>query len=362
MVALFVAFLSLGTVLFWGLSRGNVNLFGEDSPLAVGPVPTEGMLESEGPVIGATGLERGAATDRLGAAAVTGDEELERVSAVDQLSERAAARRQRLASRSPIWEDVRDGMVGTAAGVAGVAATTQGAEATLGTTLTEAEPEATSSEAIPNIGTIIPSEAAISTPQDAIVFDDVPDGYWAEPYVDALSSRGLIAGYDDNTFRPDQPVTRSEIARILSNTFDLTADKAVLEFSDVEEDYWARESIGEVVRGGFMTGFPDDTFRPNEPVTRTQTFTALVTGLDIKAPTNIQATIDRYADANAIPNWANEKIAAATVGNLVVDYPNVANLNPNEVTTRAELSAIIYQALVGQGVVEPIDSEYIVKP
>ncbi len=367
MVALFVAFLSLGGVLFWGLTRGNLNLFGESSPLAIAPIPTEAAPGDIGSVAGVAGAERVGLDDGLDAAsatAITGDEELSsRRSAVDQLSDRAAARRQRLARRAPIWEDVRDGMVGTAAGVAGVTAATRGADATADTTLGETETAAAgTSTQVPDIGTAIPSEAAISAPQDVIVFNDVPDGYWAEPYIDALSSRGLIAGYDDGTFRPDQPVTRAQIANVVSKTFDLTVDKETLEFSDVASDYWARESIGETVQGGFMTGFPDDTFRPNEPVTRTQTFTTLVTGLGIAAPTNIQATLDRYADANAIPKWANEKIAAATAGSLVVDYPNVTNLNPNEPTTRAELSAIIYQALVGEGVLAPLDSEYLVKP
>ncbi|MGB7484876.1 MAG: S-layer homology domain-containing protein [Phormidesmis sp.] len=366
-VALFVGCLSLGGVLFWGLTRGNMNLFGESSPLAIAPIPTEAAPGDIGSVAGVAGAERVGLDDGLDAAsatAITGDEELSsRRSAVDQLSDRAAARRQRLARRAPIWEDVRDGMVGTAAGVAGVTAATRGADATADTTLGETETAAAgTSTQVPDIGTAIPSEAAISAPQDVIVFNDVPDGYWAEPYIDALSSRGLIAGYDDGTFRPDQPVTRAQIANVVSKTFDLTVDKETLEFSDVASDYWARESIGETVQGGFMTGFPDDTFRPNEPVTRTQTFTTLVTGLGIAAPTNIQATLDRYADANAIPKWANEKIAAATAGSLVVDYPNVTNLNPNEPTTRAELSAIIYQALVGEGVLAPLDSEYLVKP
>ena len=380
MVALFVAFLSLGGVLLWGLTRGNMTLFGESSPLAIAPTPAETAPENAGgdlggAVAGVAGAERAGTVDGLGdgsnagsAAAITGDEELSnrRTSAVDQLSARAAARRQRLARRTPIWEDMRDGMVGTAAGVAGVAATTQGADATTnaaGAASGKAQtPAATSTAQVPDIGTAIPSEAAISAPQDVIVFDDVPDGYWAEPYIDALSSRGLIAGYDDGTFRPDQPVTRAQIANIVSKTFDLTVDKETLEFSDVASDYWARESIGEAVQGGFMTGFPDKTFQPNEPVTRTQAFTTLVTGLGIAAPTNVQATLDRYADANAIPNWANEKIAAATAGSLVIDYPNVTSLNPTQPTTRAELSAIIYQALVGEGVLAPIDSEYLVKP
>ncbi|MGB7085473.1 MAG: S-layer homology domain-containing protein, partial [Phormidesmis sp.] len=82
----------------------------------------------------------------------------------------------------------------------------------------------------------------------------------------------------------------------------------------------------------------------------------------IAAPTNVQAALSRYGDANAIPNWANEKAAAATAGGLVVNYPELEQLNPNEPTTRAELAAFIYQALAREEVVEPVESEYLVKP
>ena len=111
-----------------------------------------------------------------------------------------------------------------------------------------------------------------------------------------------------------------------------------------------------------MTGFPNDEFQPNQPVTRAQALTTLVTGLGIEAPTNVQATLDRYDDANAIPNWANEKMAAATAGRLVVNYPAVAQLNPTQPTTRAELAAMIYQALVREDIVDAVESEYVVKP
>ncbi|MEL6552483.1 MAG: S-layer homology domain-containing protein [Cyanobacteria bacterium J06621_11] len=389
MVALFVAFLSLGGVLFWGLTRSNMNLF-SDSPLASGPVLT-GPLASGENAVSATGSTepeistRANESNATAADIISGDEE----SAVSQLSDRAAARRERLAARKPVWEDVRDGMVGAAAGVAGVTATTDGATAAIGNTTdtpeaipqpseaaseatseaetapSAAEPSAAVSEnEVPDIGQAIPkpSEAASKPPEEAILFDDVPQDYWAAPYIDALSSRGLISGYEDGTFKPDQPVTRAQIANIVSRTFDLTSDKENLEFTDVTEDNWARESIGEVVKGGFMTGFPNDTFEPNQPVTRAQSFTTLVTGLGIETPTNIQATLDRYEDANAIPQWANEKVAAATAGSLVINYPSVAQLNPTQPTTRAELSAMIYQALVREGIVESVDSEYVVQP
>lgn len=381
MVALFVAFLSLGGVLFWGLTRSNMNFFGDD-PLVSSPAITAPV--EEGAVAGGAEIAPEAETPSA-IATITGTDRED--SAVSQLSAQAAARRERLASGRPVWEDVRDGMVGAAAGVAGVAATTNATPAlgnagdpvdiagneigddSVGVDTFEAEapdvdtPVVTETET-PEANRVAPSasEAASAPPKEAVIFDDVPEDHWAAPYIDALSSRGLISGYEDGTFKPDQPITRSQIANIVSRTFDLTTDKENLEFTDVSADYWARESIGEVVVGGFMTGFPNDTFQPNQPVTRAQSLTTLVTGLGIETPTNIQASLDRYEDANAIPKWANEKIAAATAGSLVVNYPSVAELNPTDPTTRAELSAMIYQALVREGVLEPVESEYVVKP
>jgi len=378
MVALFVAFLSLGGVLFWGLGRGEMKLFSDDAlttpPVATVPGgSTDSLLGGDADAAIAPDDE-----ETLGATAfVEDDVDAEPTSAVDELSAQAAARRDRLATRKPVWEDVRDGMTGAAAGVAGAAVTANGVDAAtlpgaeseglpdVAAAGTSAEVDAAGSEDVPDIGALVPpkpSQAATGEPQDAIAFTDVPDDYWAKPYIDALSSRGLISGFDEGEFRPEAEVTRAQTANIVSRTFELTADKENLEFSDVSSDYWARESIGEVVRGGFMTGFPDDTFDPGAPVTRTQALITLVTGLGIESPTNVQASLDRYTDANEIPNWANEKVAAATAGSLVVNYPEISELNPAEPTTRAELSAMIYQALVREGVLEPVETTYVVKP
>lgn len=355
MVAVLVAFLSLGSVVAWGLTRGNMSIFSDldlSNPVAVAPEVTPAPPVAPEPD---TAVGRLRATDpfmsppRERSNNESNDEiDLSDMSAREELVARAAVRRER-AQQLPMGE------VGPATGTvaAGVAAAPDSVAAP------EGELEQPASEVIPPVTA---SEAASAEPQEAIVFNDVPEGYWAAPYIDALSSRDLISGYDDGTFRPDQPVTRAQTANIVSRTFDLTADAALLEFTDVEADYWARESIGEVVRGGFMTGFPDDTFQPNLPVTRTQALTTLVTGLGIQTPQNVQAALSRYTDANAIPQWANEKMAAATAGNLVVSYPDPTQLKPSEPTTRAELSALIYQALVREGVVEPIESEYVVQP
>ncbi len=365
-VALLVAFLSLGSVLFWGLTRGGMGVFSESLAGAGTAITSPDDSEGNG------------GTSLFGFGQATPEDEAAADAAVPApLAEDAARKdvgfgatgsaRRELAARAEARRLGRSNGLGTEAaiGAAGIAATAGGASAEYTPEKVTSEVEPTTAEPETDV-TPVPaplSEAATAEPGESIAFSDVPENYWAKPYIDELSSRNLIAGFDNNTFRPDQPVTRAEIAKIVSSTFVLKADKKSLEFSDVENDYWARESIGEVVKGGFMTGFPNNTFTPNVPVTRTQALTTLATGLGIAAPTNVQAAIDRYSDATAIPKWANEKVAAATSASLVVNYPNVKQLNPNQPTTRAELSAMLYQALVREGVIkEPVESEYIVKP
>lgn len=368
MVALFVAFLSLGGVLVWGLTRGQMN-FLDMATVPTNPALTSTESESE-PEISAT-VEGGTSADytasaQINSAAVDTEDDTATAaaparSARQQLADQAQARRERMAAGTPIAEDVQDGVVGAIAGVTGAAVTSDVAPSAppAAAEVAEDTEEATAS----GTGSAVPSEAASAEPTSAaIAFADVSEDYWAKPYIDALSSRGLISGYEDGSFKPDDPVTRAQIANVVSRTFDLTVDAEDFPFADVPDDNWAKESISEVVQGGFMTGFPDDTFEPNAPVTRAQALTTLVTGLNVETPTNVQASIDRYTDANAIPQWANEKMAAATAGSLVVNYPNIAELNPAEPTTRAELSAMIYQALVRENVVEPVESEYVVKP
>lgn len=357
MVAVLVAFLSLGSVLFWGLTRGGADSIFSDS-LANGRSAVE---EVRPPIEFGSGNDTAEGPSSNAGAVIPRNADAEKVrpSARAELAERATARRERAGigrtdSSGNLWSDYRAGAVGTAAGVAGAAATTSGAEA-----LPETETDQPADEVIPPVTA---SAGALAPAKDPIGFADVPDTYWAKPYIDGLSSRGLISGFDSGDFRPDEQVTRAQVANIVSRTFALTSNKANLEFSDVANDYWARESIGEVVKGGFMTGFPGDVFKPDEPLTRAQALTALVTGLGIEPPNNVQPTLSRYTDANSIPNWATEKVAAATTGDLVVNYPNLDQINAARPTTRAELSAMIYQALASQGAVEPIESEYQVKP
>lgn len=193
-------------------------------------------------------------------------------------------------------------------------------------------------------------------------FTDVPDNFWASKFIDTLSSRNVIKGFNDNSFLPNKPVTRAEFASILQQAFDKAGSGKVLQFSDISGDFWAKGAINESVRMGFLSGYPDSNFKPEQPIPRVQVIVALVSGLgNLKAPANPEQVISIYKDAQDIPNYAKEKVAIATTKGLVVNHPDPQAFAPNREATRAEVTAMIHQTLVRMGRLPAVQSEYIIK-
>ena len=119
----------------------------------------------------------------------------------------------------------------------------------------------------------------------------------------------------------------------------------------------ARE-IAQANRVGFLAGYPDSTFRPQQNLTRAQTIESLVNGLQFaRANPN---SLSVYVDRVQIPSFATDEIATATEGKIVVNYPAREKLSPAPDITRGEISGLIYQTLVATNRAEPINSSYIV--
>lgn len=189
-------------------------------------------------------------------------------------------------------------------------------------------------------------------------FTDVSSGYWAEDFIVDLANKGIIAGFPDGSFKPNDPVTRAQFAAMVKNAFNQSKNRANVSFVDVPSGYWAAPAIGEAYQMGFLSGYPGNIFRPGQNIPRVQVLVSLANGLNYSASST--SSVQIYNDASAIPNWAVSNVAAATEKQLVVNYPNVSFLNPNQVATRADVAAFIYQALASQGQVAKINSPYIV--
>jgi hypothetical protein len=196
-----------------------------------------------------------------------------------------------------------------------------------------------------------------------IQFTDVPSGFWALPFISEMSARGIVSGFEDGTFRPDQPITRAEFAAMLREAFEQEPDeRSAPAFDDVPADFWASSAIQKSYQIGYLEGYPGNVFQPTQQIPRVQALVALATGLGLNEPSDPSGLEQTYQDADEIPDYATGKIAAATESGLVVNHPNPQTLEPNQNATRAEVAAFIYQALVEAGRVEPVESEFIVQP
>jgi parallel beta-helix repeat protein len=189
-------------------------------------------------------------------------------------------------------------------------------------------------------------------------FRDI-QGYWAQPYIEALIAKDVIAGFPDGSFKPTDPVTRAQFATIISKAFAPPSQRATQEFKDVKQNFWAYGAIQTAYKGGFVAGYPGGLFQPQQAIPRVQSLVSLANGLKLAA--NNPNALATYADADQVPKYAADPVSAATVKQLVVNYPIPTQLNPNRDATRAEVAAFVYQALVSNGRAQAIASPYIVR-
>ncbi|MBR8833579.1 MAG: S-layer homology domain-containing protein [Stigonema ocellatum SAG 48.90 = DSM 106950] len=223
-------------------------------------------------------------------------------------------------------------------------------------------PPATAPSQVPDQGnpSTSPGVAPATPSTSGANFSDVGQDYWASPFIQALAARNVISGFPDGTFKPDQPVTRAEFAALIQKAFNKNPVRQLSAggFSDVPSNYWAAAAIQNAYESGFMAGYPGNVFRPNQQIPKVQAIVALTSGLGLNTSSSASPDIlaSYYTDASAIPSYAVNNVAVATQAALVVDYPDVKVLNPLNALTRAEAAAHIYQALVRLGQLQPIAS------
>lgn len=109
-------------------------------------------------------------------------------------------------------------------------------------------------------------------------FNDVPMTHWAYEYIEACSDLGYMEGYPEGDFRPENAMTRAELAACLVRIAEVTRKAQTSEsksFSDVESGKWYAEYVDQAVRFGLITGYTDGSFRPNNTVSRAEAVTMI---------------------------------------------------------------------------------------
>jgi hypothetical protein len=167
-------------------------------------------------------------------------------------------------------------------------------------TLKEVEPEVTPQPPVP---------PAAKLPADII-------GHWAKDSIAKLVQAGIVSGYPDGTFQPDKTVTRAEFTVMLVKALKLESKSGTV-FAD-STNHWAKDSISTAAAHGIISGYDQNSFDPNDNITREQA--AVIIARAAKLQTDDQKL--SFSDAQQISPWALSSITAAVSKSYLGGYPD----------------------------------------
>jgi N-acetylmuramoyl-L-alanine amidase len=167
----------------------------------------------------------------------------------------------------------------------------------------------------------------------ASTFSDITY-HWARPQIEDFVQKGYLNGYGDNTFRPENPIRRDEFVKLVNKLFGFIEGGQVT-FTDIQPDYWAYNEIAIAVKQGYINGYPDNTFRPSDFITR-ESAAKIIAQI-----TKLQGDgVLSFNDTNQIADWAKPHVDALT-DNGIIQGADGNNFLPKNQMTRAEAVAML---------------------
>jgi S-layer homology domain len=348
LIAVALALLGMGSILFWGLGSGNKNLSWLKGSSKPGTMALNGG--TSGSAVGGeanVALNPGA-SDQGPDAAVKG-------------SPADVAANQKPQSNGNGAVNLGAGAVAGAAGLSGLIPKTA-PDATAGSMVSTAdetaEPEAKASPVpVPSAAVTPPAppkateSPSVDKPGEAKFFSDVPKTSAIAPYIAAMSSRGIVGGFSDNTFKPDAPVTRAQFASMVTKAFEKPKVLSKMAFTDVK-DAKLQTAVDEAIETGFMKGYPKGLFVPDKQISFAELQTALVTGMKLDPKGDPTEVLGKFSDSADVPKWAMKQVTAAIESGITL--PGATTLDAKKMATRADAAILIHQALVKEGKIPAI--------
>ena len=150
-------------------------------------------------------------------------------------------------------------------------------------------------------------------------YSDVPDGLWYSYAINRMAELHILDGYEDGTFRPDEPITREQFAVIVCKFFEFDERLSNNPFSDVEES-WAYNYILTIVEHGLMIGYEDGAFHPKEALSRAEAITVINRVLNRQTRTeNIPEERHKLYSDLLDTHWAFQDIIEASAMHAFAD-------------------------------------------
>ena len=180
--------------------------------------------------------------------------------------------------------------------------------------------------------------------EPAMPFVDVDENDWFYDVVLYAYENGLMTGTSADTFAPNTATTRGMIVSMLARLEGVTSAESA-GFTDVADNDWYATAVNWAASEGIVNGFEDDTFRPNAPITREQMAAILYNYADYKGyDVSARADLSDYADAASISSWAEDVLAWANAEGLI-NGMTATTIDPQGATTRAQTAAMFERFL-----------------
>lgn len=184
-------------------------------------------------------------------------------------------------------------------------------------------------------------------------YPDVDSTHWAAKQIEELTEKGVIVGYPDGTFQPDENVSRAEFASMAIKALgqEHTTVAQPVTFTDIDTSFWAYDAIQKALYFDLISCPPQgEPFRPDDTVTRAESISVAVNALTTEQISDLKAKevlSKKFADVNEVPQWFLIPAGKAEILNMLVTIPSEdkARIEADRPATRAEVTAILYDMM-----------------
>ncbi len=192
----------------------------------------------------------------------------------------------------------------------------------------------------------------ISFAVPVFAYPDVSPNHWAAKEIEILTEKGVIVGYPDGTFQPDENVTRAEFASMAIKALgqEHTTVAQPVYFTDIDPSFWAYDAIQKALFFDLISCPPEgQPFRPDDSVSRSESISVAVNALTTEQISSSKAREvlkARYMDTDVVPEWFIVPAGKAAILDMLVTMPSASKLiEADRAATRAEVAAILYEMM-----------------
>lgn len=179
----------------------------------------------------------------------------------------------------------------------------------------------------------------------SVLFSDI-DNHWAKEWIKNAVGLGFVSGYEDGTFKPDRTITRAEFSTMLNKAMKIEITENI-NFSDVREKEWFYKEIQKSVAAGFFSGYENNTFRPNNPIKREEVAKVVAGAITTGNIDGEGATL--LKDYSTIQEWAKNSVNTVYNKGYILGYPDKMYM-PSKALTRAEAVKIIFEIVDNENI------------